>query len=104
MSEIKREKLWILTILVHVKTGAKMQLADKYEFLELQNDQFRYKDVTSFSKQNTNSQKNCWWNDISILVSIKILILYRRSYTHIISVSCLPIMEAQTGIPRIQVN
>ena len=37
-----------------------MQLADKYEFLELQNDQFRYKDVTSFSKQNTNSQKNCW--------------------------------------------
>ena len=70
-----------------------MQLTDKYEFLKLRMNSFD-KNMFFFKTRYNFTEK----------LLMKWHISYRRSYTLIISVSCLSIMGAQTERPSIPVN
>ena len=70
-----------------------MQLTGKYEFLKLRMNSFDKKMFFFKTRYNFTEKLLMKWH-----------ISYRRSYTLIISVSCLSIMGAQTVRPSIPVN
>ena len=70
-----------------------MHLTDKYEFLKLRMNSFDKKMFFFKTRYNFTEKLLMKWH-----------ISYRRSYTLIISVSCLSIMGAQTVRPSIPVN
>ena len=64
---------------------------------------FDKKDVVSFSKKIKLHRKTV--NEITCIDQLEnIDLICGKSSTLIVSVSCFPIMEAQTGIPSIPVN